>query len=84
MGRRAVSAEERAHGRRVGAILAAERRRVDWSAEEVARVAEISSDTVRSLETGRIAVPGFLTVARIASVLSVSLDDLHRQASHEN
>ena len=37
-------------------------------------------DTVRSLENGRVATPGFLTIARLANALGLSLDELHAQA----
>ncbi len=37
-------------------------------------------DTVRSLESGRVATPGFLTVARLADALGLSLDELHARA----
>lgn len=83
MGRHATRADERAHGRRVGETLAIERRRSGRSAEAVARIANVSTDAVRSLETGRVATPTFLTVARIAGVLNVSLDELHREASRD-
>ena len=44
--------------------------------EEVARRAGISVETLRKVETGRIPTPAFFTVAAVAGVLSVSLDDL--------
>jgi hypothetical protein len=40
----------------------------------------VAIDTVRSLEGGRVATPAFLTIARLAAALDLSLDDLHAQA----
>lgn len=79
--RRKLDRFEVAHGRHVGAALARERERVDMSAAEIARTSEVSLDAIRSLETGRVPAPGFLTVARLADALSISLDELHAQAS---
>lgn len=38
-------------------------------------------DTVRSLENGRVAMPAFLTVARLAGALGLSLDELNARAA---
>ena len=40
-------------------------------------------DTVRSLENGRVATPTFLTIARLAEALDLSLDELHVRAWQE-
>jgi hypothetical protein len=40
----------------------------------------VAIDTVRSLEGGRVAAPAFLTVARLADALGLSLDELHSRA----
>jgi hypothetical protein len=42
--------------------------------------ASVALDTVRSLEGGRVGSPAFLTVARLAQVLGLSLDELHAHA----
>jgi len=81
MGRRLVSEAERSHGERLGRILAERREGSQRSAAEIARASDVSLDAVRSLETGRVPTPGFLTVARLAGALGLSLDDLHMQAS---
>jgi transcriptional regulator with XRE-family HTH domain len=44
--------------------------------EEVARAAGISVETLRKVETGRIPTPAFFTVATLARVLGLSLDEL--------
>ncbi len=43
---------------------------------EVAVAAEISPETLRKIETGRVATPAFSTIAAIAAVLGLSLDDV--------
>jgi transcriptional regulator with XRE-family HTH domain len=80
MGRRELRSSDRVHGRRLGAQLAKERNRAKLAAQDVAVSADLSVDTVRSLESGRVPTPAFITVARIADALSLSLDDLHRAA----
>lgn len=79
--RRKLDQFEIAHGRHIGAVLARERERAEVSAAEIARASAVSLDAIRSLETGRVPTPGFLTVARLADALSISLDELHAQAS---
>jgi len=44
----------------------------------------VAIDTVRSLENGRVAMPAFLTIARLAGVLGMSLDELHARAQPES
>jgi len=43
---------------------------------EVATAAGISVETLRKIETGRICTPAFFTVAGLARVLGMSLDEL--------
>jgi transcriptional regulator with XRE-family HTH domain len=80
MTRRSTSVEDREHGRQLGVLIAAERREQGRSAPDLARESSVAIDTVRSLETGRVATPGFLTIARLASSLGLSLDELHTRA----
>ncbi len=42
----------------------------------VALDAGISVETLRKIETGRIATPAFFTIAAVARVLGLSLDDV--------
>ncbi len=79
--RRKLDRFEVAHGRHIGVALARERERAEVSAAEIARASDVSLDAIRSLETGRVPTPGFLTVARLAAALCISLDELHAQAS---
>lgn len=81
MARKPVGEADRRHGERLGRILAERRQAARLSAGDIARVSEVSQDAVRSLENGRVPTPAFLTVARLADVLGLSLDELHAQAS---
>jgi transcriptional regulator with XRE-family HTH domain len=44
----------------------------------VADAASISPETLRKIETGRLATPAFTTVAALAAVLDLPLDELAR------
>ncbi|PYY36672.1 helix-turn-helix domain-containing protein [Curtobacterium sp. MCPF17_046] len=59
-------------GRRLGAVLRSARG--TRSMLEVALEAGVSPETLRKVETGRIATPSFPTVAALAGVLGLSLD----------
>jgi transcriptional regulator with XRE-family HTH domain len=83
MGRKKASDEDREHGRRLGRLIAVRREERQRSAPDLARDSSIAIDTVRSLENGRVPTPAFLTVARLAEALDLSLDDLHAQASQD-
>jgi len=61
-------------GRRLGAFL--RRARADRSMLDVALAADVSPETLRKIETGRVATPAFPTVAAIADVLGLSLDEV--------
>ncbi len=59
-------------GRRLGALL--RRARGERSIVTVALDAGVSPETLRKIESGRVATPSFSTVAAIAGVLGLSLD----------
>ena len=69
-----LTAAETARGRRLGAVL--REARGSASIGKVASAAGISVETLRKIETGRIPTPAFFTVAALARVLSLSLDEL--------
>lgn len=69
-----LSPAERARGRRLGAAL--RRARGDRSMVEVAVAAGVPVETLRKIETGRIATPAFFTVAALGSVLGLDLASL--------
>lgn len=69
-----LTAAEVARGKRLGALL--REARGTRSMLTTALDAGVSPETLRKIETGRIATPAFPTVAAIADVLGVSLDAL--------
>ena len=64
--------EEVARGQRLGALL--RRARGQRSMLDIALDASVSPETLRKIETGRVATPAFPTIAAIADVLGLSLD----------
>ncbi|KUG59431.1 XRE family transcriptional regulator [Serinicoccus chungangensis] len=69
-----LTAQDRERGRRLGLLL--RQARGDRSVLDVALAAGMSPETLRKIETGRIATPSFPVVAALAVVLGVSLDHL--------
>ncbi|GLY78789.1 helix-turn-helix domain-containing protein [Actinoallomurus iriomotensis] len=59
-------------GQRLGALL--RRARGDRSMLDTALDAGVSPETLRKIESGRVATPAFPTIAAIADVLGLSLD----------
>jgi transcriptional regulator with XRE-family HTH domain len=59
-------------GQRLGALL--RRARGERSMLEIALDARVSPETLRKIESGRVATPAFPTIAAIAEVLGLSLD----------
>ena len=59
-------------GQRLGALLRTARG--DRSMLQVALDAGVSPETLRKIESGRVATPAFSTIAAIAAVLGLSLD----------
>jgi len=76
-----LTPEEIDRGHRLGATLRAARGSASMGA--VATAAGLSVETLRKIETGRIPTPAFFTVASLASVLGLSLDDLSVQVTAE-
>ncbi|WGM21551.1 helix-turn-helix transcriptional regulator [Paenarthrobacter sp. OM7] len=65
---------EAERGQRLGALL--RRARGERSMLEIALDARVSPETLRKIESGRVATPAFPTVAAIADVLGLSLDEV--------
>jgi len=61
-------------GERLGALLRTARG--ERSMLGVALDAGVSPETLRKIESGRVATPAFSTIAAIAGVLGLSLDDV--------
>lgn len=69
-----LTPEELDRGRKLGALL--RDARGDRSILEVAVTAGVSPETLRKVETGRIATPAFPTIALLAQTLGLSLDEI--------
>jgi DNA-binding XRE family transcriptional regulator len=67
-----LSPPEVERGQRLGALL--RQARGDRSMLQTALAARVSPETLRKIESGRVATPAFPTVAAIADVLGLSLD----------
>ncbi|MGE2713741.1 helix-turn-helix domain-containing protein [Mycolicibacterium litorale] len=74
MVRSPLTPQQIAAGKRLGAHL--REARGDRTLVEIAQAASISPETLRKIETGRLATPAFITVAALAAVLEIPLDDL--------
>ncbi|WP_314194978.1 helix-turn-helix transcriptional regulator [uncultured Arthrobacter sp.] len=66
-------------GQRLGALL--RRARGERSMLETALAARVSPETLRKIESGRVATPAFPTIAAIADVLGLSLDAVWAEIS---
>lgn len=69
-----LSPAEVQRGQRLGALL--RRARGTRPMLDTALAAGISPETLRKIESGRVATPAFSTVAAVAAVLGLSLDDV--------
>lgn len=76
-----LSPAEVERGARLGALLRSARG--ERSMLEVALDAGVSPETLRKIESGRVATPAFSTVAVIAQVLGLSLDELWAEIGHD-
>ena len=74
MVRRALTRAEVERGERLGALLRAARG--SRTVLDVALDAGVSPETLRKIESGRVATPAFPTIAAIAAILGLSLDDV--------
>ncbi|SDG32839.1 helix-turn-helix domain-containing protein [Klenkia brasiliensis] len=66
-------------GRRLGALL--RRARGGRTLLDTALAAGISPETLRKIESGRVATPAFTTVAAVAAELDLSLDEVWAQVA---
>ncbi|MFJ8796289.1 helix-turn-helix transcriptional regulator [Streptomyces sp. NPDC102487] len=79
MVRTPLTPAEVARGQRLGALL--RRARGNRSMLATALDARVSPETLRKIETGRVATPSFSTIAAIAEVLGLSLDAVWAEIS---
>ena len=77
MVRTPLTEDERQRGAQLGRPL--QRARCQRSAADVALAAGISLDTLRKIEQGVIATPAFFTVAALAKVLDLDLNQLAQE-----
>lgn len=74
-----LSPAERARGERLGAIL--RQARGARSMADVAAASGVPVETLRKIETGRIATPAFFTVVALASALGADLERVAAQCA---
>ena len=74
-----LTPEEVERGQRLGALL--RRARGERSMLMTALEAGLSPETLRKIESGRVATPAFPTVAALAQVLGLSLDAVWAEIS---
>jgi transcriptional regulator with XRE-family HTH domain len=71
-----LSHHEHARGQRLGMLL--REARGPRSMAEIAAASGVPAETLRKIETGRIATPAFFTVAALAAALGLSLEEIAR------
>jgi transcriptional regulator with XRE-family HTH domain len=74
-----LSPEERARGERLGKLL--REARGPRSMTEIAAASGVPVETLRKIETGRIATPAFFTIAALATALGLPLEEIVRDTS---
>jgi transcriptional regulator with XRE-family HTH domain len=67
---------EHVRGQRLGMVL--REARGPRSMAEIAAVSGVPAETLRKIETARIATPAFFTVAALAGALGLSLEEIVR------
>ena len=70
---------EHARGERLGLLL--REARGPLSMAEVAALSGVPAETLRKIETGRIATPAFFTVAALAAALGLDLEQVVRHCA---
>lgn len=74
-----LSPEERARGERLGRVL--REARGQRSMTEIAAKSGVPVETLRKIETGRIATPAFFTIVALADTLGIPLEVIARRSS---
>ena len=69
-----LSPQERARGERLGRLL--REARGARSMTEIAAASGVPVETLRKIETGRIATPAFFTVVALVASVGLSLEDV--------
>jgi DNA-binding phage protein len=71
-----LSPQQHARGERLGTLL--REARGPRSMAEIAAASGVPAETLRKIETGRIATPAFFTVVAVAAAVGLSLEDIAR------
>ena len=79
-----TSPEDASFGHAVGRRIEAARSTAGLSQGRLAALTDVSVDTIRSLETGRIGNPGLLVTVRLCNVLGAGIADLVTDAINES
>lgn len=79
MGRPRIDNHQRVRAQRLGRVLANSREQRSLSQEQLARSAEVSVDTLRSVEQHRTTSPSFFLIAALAAPLDLSLDEIAKR-----
>jgi transcriptional regulator with XRE-family HTH domain len=74
-----LTPEEHARGDMLGMLL--REARGPRSMAEIAAVSGVPAETLRKIETGRIATPAFFTVAALAAAVGLPLEEIARQCA---
>jgi transcriptional regulator with XRE-family HTH domain len=74
-----LSQHDRARGERLGTLL--REARGSRSMAEIAAASGVPAETLRKIETGRIATPAFFTVAALARALGLTLEAVVRECA---
>ena len=74
-----LSHYEHARGERLGILL--REARGARSMGEIAAASGVPAETLRKIETGRIATPALFTVAALAAALGLALEDIVRHCA---
>jgi transcriptional regulator with XRE-family HTH domain len=69
-----LTAGDRERGQRLGAVL--REARAERSMVDIAALSGVPVETLRKIESGRIPTPAFFTVAALAAVLDLRLEDV--------
>lgn len=76
MPRPQLGADSRGRGRALGDQLRRARSGMQKTARAISEESRVPLDTVRAIEAGRVANPGFFTIAALADASNVGLDSL--------
>jgi len=80
MSRVAITAEQRRFGEAIAATVRAARIDAGLTVRDLSKVTGLSIDTLRTLEAGRVASPGFALICAVVDALGADLTAFARRA----